>query len=255
MKCVILAGGYGTRLAEESISIPKPMIEIGGFPILWHILKIYTHHRITDFVICLGYKGHVIKNFFANYALHTSNVTFDMTTGEMEVHHKRTEPWRVTLVDTGEGTLTGGRLKRVQHLLDDTFCMTYGDGVGDIDITKLVAFHKSRGCKATVTAVSPPGRFGLLKLHDAHVTGFVEKPEGDGGRINGGYFVLEPSALDGIEGDQTTWEQEPMINLVAEGQMSAFIHDGFWQPMDTLRDKTNLEKLWQRPQGAPWKIW
>jgi len=255
MKCVILAGGYGTRLAEETSSIPKPMVEIGGFPILWHIMKVYTQHNITDFVICLGYKGHVIKNFFANYALHTSDVTFDMASGAMEVHNKKTEPWRVTLVDTGEGTLTGGRLKRVGHLLDDTFCMTYGDGVGDINVTDTVAFHKRKGLKSTVTAVSPPGRFGLLNLSQDKVQGFVEKPVGDGGRINGGYFVLEPSVLDEIEGDHTTWEQEPMNALVAQGQMSAYLHEGFWRPMDTLRDKQNLEALWQQPGGAPWKSW
>lgn len=255
MKCVVLAGGYGTRLSEETSSIPKPMVEIGSYPILWHILKIYTFHGITDFVICLGYKGHIIKNYFVNYALYTSDVTFDMSSGAMEIHQKQTEPWRITLIDTGEGTLTGGRLKRVGHLLTETFCMTYGDGVGDIDVRKLVEFHKEHGRKATVTAVTPPGRFGLLSIAEHQVRGFVEKPEGDGGRINGGYFVLEPSVLDEIEGDQTTWEQEPIQNLVRQGQLSAYPHNGFWRPMDTLRDKQYLEEMWQLPGGAPWKLW
>ncbi|MBY6006604.1 glucose-1-phosphate cytidylyltransferase [Salipiger bermudensis] len=255
MKAVILAGGYGTRLAEETATIPKPMVEVGGRPILWHIMKIYSQHGINDFVICLGYKGTVIKNFFANYAMNMSNVTFDFEAGTTTLENPRAEKWKVTLVDTGEGTLTGGRLKRVGHLLDDTFCLTYGDGVGDIDITALVDFHKSHGRKATVTAVAPPGRFGLLDLDNHKVSGFVEKPVGDGGRINGGYFVLEPSVLDYIEGDQTTWEQEPMRNLVADGEMQAYFHNGFWRPMDTLRDKQNLEALWQSPDGAPWKSW
>jgi glucose-1-phosphate cytidylyltransferase len=255
MKCVILAGGFGTRLAEETSTVPKPMVEIGGYPILWHILKIYTHHGITDFVICLGYKGQVIKNFFSNYALYTSDVTFDMSTGEMEVAHRSTEPWRVTLVDTGQNSMTGGRLKRVGHLLDDTFCLTYGDGVGDVDIGASIDFHKRHGLQATVTAVAPPGRFGLLDLEGDKVTGFVEKPQGEMGRINAGFFVLEPSVLDLIEGDHTTWEQEPLRILASTGQMGAYLHDGFWQPMDTLRDKMALEKLWQRPEGAPWKLW
>ena len=255
MKAVILAGGFGTRLQEETRFIPKPMVEIGGRPILWHILKIYTAHNITDFVICLGYKGNEIKNFFANYALHMSNVTFDMTDGTVQIHHARAEPWKITLVDTGEGTLTGGRIKRVGEYLDGTFCMTYGDGVGDIDITSLVDFHNSHNLKATVTAVSPPGRFGILELSDRQVTGFVEKPKGEGGRINGGFFVLEPSVLDYIDGDLTTWEQEPMRNLVSDNQMAAYLHDGFWQPMDTLRDKNTLQKLWDSPEKAPWKIW
>jgi len=254
MKAVILAGGLGTRLSEETALRPKPMVEIGGRPILWHIMKSYTAHGITDFIICLGYKGYLIKDFFANYATHMSNVTIDMRKGEIEVHEARHEPWRVTLIDTGENTLTGGRLKRVRHLLDDTFCMTYGDGVGDIDIAESIRFHKAHGLQATVTAVAPPGRFGILDLADDRVTGFVEKPHGEGGRINGGYFVMEPSALDGIEGDHTTWEQEPMRNLVAEGQMAAFLHDGFWQPMDTLRDKVHLEELWASGK-APWKAW
>lgn len=255
MKAVILAGGYGTRLAEETSSIPKPMVEIGGRPILWHIMKIYSHYGINDFVICLGYKGGVIKNFFNNYALNMSNVTFDFNAGTTTMEDMRAEDWRVTLVDTGEGTLTGGRLKRVGHLLDDTFCLTYGDGVGDIDIGKLVEFHKGHGGKATVTAVAPPGRFGLLDIEGHKVSGFVEKPEGDGGRINGGFFVLEPSVLEYIDGDTTTWEQEPMRNLVSEGEMQAYFHDGFWRPMDTLRDKQNLEALWGKPEGAPWKLW
>jgi glucose-1-phosphate cytidylyltransferase len=255
MKCVILAGGFGTRLAEETSTIPKPMVEIGGFPILWHILKIYSQHGITDFVICLGYKGQVIKNFFSNYALYTSDVTLDMEKGEIQVARRQTEPWRITLIDTGAESMTGGRLKRVAHLLDDTFCMTYGDGVGNVDISKAVEFHKSHGLKSTVTAVAPPGRFGLLDLHEDKVTGFVEKPKGEMGRINAGYFVLEPSVIDLIDGDQTTWEQEPMRELANSGQMAAFLHDGFWQPMDTLRDKNVLEDLWHRPEGAPWKTW
>ncbi|MQQ09599.1 glucose-1-phosphate cytidylyltransferase [Epibacterium sp. SM1979] len=253
MKAVILAGGLGTRLSEETALKPKPMVEIGGRPILWHIMKIYTAYGITDFVICLGYKGYVIKDFFANYALHMSNVTMDLASGEIEVHQARAEPWRISLIDTGEHTLTGGRLKRVAHLLDDTFCMTYGDGVGDINITKLVEFHKSHGKKATVTAVAPPGRFGLLELESHNVTGFVEKPRGEGGRINGGFFVLEPDALEVIDQD-TMWEQEPMHRLVEQGEMAAYLHDGFWQPMDTLRDKNHLENLWSASK-APWKLW
>ena len=253
MKAVILAGGLGTRLSEETALKPKPMVEIGGRPILWHIMKIYTAYGITDFVICLGYKGYVIKDFFANYALHMSNVTMDLASGEIEVHQARAEPWRISLIDTGEHTLTGGRLKRVAHLLDDTFCMTYGDGVGDIDITKLVEFHKSHGKKATVTAVAPPGRFGLLELENHNVTGFVEKPRGEGGRINGGFFVLEPDALEVFDHD-TMWEQEPMHRLVEQGEMAAYLHDGFWQPMDTLRDKNHLENLWSASK-APWKFW
>ena len=254
MKAVILAGGLGTRLSEETALKPKPMIEVGGRPILWHIMKIYTAHGITDFVICLGYKGYVIKDFFANYALHMSNVTMELATGEVEVHAARAEPWRITLVDTGEKTQTGGRLARIRDHLDGTFCMTYGDGVGDVDVRALVAFHKEHGLKSTVTAVAPPGRFGLLDLHDDKVTGFVEKPQGDGGRINGGFFVLEPSALDVIDED-VMWEATPMRRLVEQGQMAAYHHDGFWQPMDTLRDKQRLEDLWQRPEGAPWKLW
>lgn len=255
MQAVILAGGLGTRLAEETSLVPKPMVEIGGYPILWHVMKIYTAHGITDFVICLGYKSEVIKTFFANYALRTSNVTFDMRTGTMEVHEANSEPWRVTLVDTGAATLTGGRLKRARQYIDGTFCLTYGDGVGDIDITKLVAFHKQQGLKSTVTAVSPPGRFGILEIENQRAVGFVEKPHGEGGRINGGFFVLEPEALDYIEDDFTTWEAEPMQRLVTERQMATYLHDGFWQPMDTLRDKQRLESLWASSEGAPWKIW
>lgn len=254
MKAVILAGGLGTRLAEETSLKPKPMVEIGGRPILWHIMKMYTAHGITDFVICLGYKGYLIKEFFANYALQMSDVTLDMARGSVEVHRASAEPWRISLIDTGEETMTGGRLRRVRHLLDDTFCMTYGDGVGDIDISSLVAFHKSHDKMATVTAVAPPGRFGLLKLSDRSVTGFVEKPRGEGGRINGGFFVLEPEALDTIGGDSDMWEDAPMRRLVSAGEMAAYHHDGFWQPMDTLRDKVALETLWKEGR-APWKLW
>ena len=254
MKAVILAGGLGTRLSEETSLKPKPMVEIGGRPILWHIMKIYTSFGITDFVICLGYKGYVIKEFFANYALQTSDVTFDMASGSVEVHRAAAEPWRISLIDTGEHTMTGGRLKRISHLIDATFCMTYGDGVGDINIKELVSFHRSHGLKSTVTAVAPPGRFGLLDLDNTRVAGFVEKPKGEGGRINGGFFVLEPEALDVIDGDADMWEDNPMRRLVSQGQMAAFHHDGFWQPMDTLRDKNNLEKLWNDGH-APWKTW
>lgn len=254
MKAVILAGGLGTRLAEETSLKPKPMVEIGGRPILWHIMKMYTAHGITDFVICLGYKGYMIKEFFANYALQMSDVTLDMAKGAVEVHRASAEPWRISLIDTGEETMTGGRLKRVRHMLDDTFCMTYGDGVGDIDISSLVAFHKSHEKKATVTAVAPPGRFGLLELNDQSVTGFVEKPRGEGGRINGGFFVLEPEALDVIDGDSDMWEAAPMRRLVAADELAAYFHDGFWQPMDTLRDKMALETLWKEGR-APWKLW
>ena len=254
MKAVILAGELGTRLSEETSLKPKPMVEIGGRPILWHIMKIYTSFGITDFVICLGYKGYVIKEFFANYALQTSDVTFDMANGSVEVHRATAEPWRISLIDTGEHTMTGGRLKRISHLIDDTFCMTYGDGVGDINIKELVSFHRSHGLKSTVTAVAPPGRFGLLDLDNTRAAGFVEKPKGEGGRINGGFFVLEPEALDVIDGDADMWEDNPMRRLVSQGQMAAFHHDGFWQPMDTLRDKNNLEKLWNDGH-APWKTW
>lgn len=254
MKAVILAGGLGTRLAEETSLKPKPMVEIGGHPILWHIMKMYTAHGITDFVICLGYKGYLIKEFFANYALQMSDVTLDMSNGSMEVHRASAEPWRISLIDTGAETMTGGRLRRVRHMLNDTFCMTYGDGVGDVDISRLVAFHKSHDKMATVTAVAPPGRFGLLELKEQTVTGFVEKPRGEGGRINGGFFVLEPEALDTIDGDSDMWEAAPMYRLVSAGELAAFHHDGFWQPMDTLRDKITLETLWKEGR-APWKLW
>ncbi len=256
MKAVILAGGLGTRISEESHLKPKPMIEIGGKPILWHIMKQYSAHGIQDFVICLGYKGYAIKDFFANYFLHTSDVTFDMRNNQMEVHQNYSEPWRVTLVDTGEETMTGGRLRRVGRFLeeDEAFCFTYGDGVSDLDISALVAFHKQHGKHATVTAVQPPGRYGALAREGDHVTGFVEKPRGDGGWINGGFFVLSPKVLPYIGDDATTWEAEPLGQLASEGQLMAFQHEGFWHPMDTLRDKNYLEQLWQSGE-APWKQW
>jgi glucose-1-phosphate cytidylyltransferase len=255
MKVVILAGGLGTRISEESHLRPKPMIEIGGMPILWHVMKIYAHHGITDFVICLGYKGYVIKEYFANYFLHTSDVTFDLQNNRMEVHERHAEPWRVTLVDTGNSTLTGGRLKRVaKYLGDETFCFTYGDGVTDLDITQAIALHRAHGRKATVTAVQPPGRYGALNMGERdQVLRFEEKPSGDGGWINGGFFVLEPSVLAEIDGDGSSWEGAPLQALATQGQLSAYHHRGFWQAMDTLRDKNQLEELWQ--QGAPWKVW
>lgn len=256
MKAVILAGGLGTRISEETHLKPKPMIEIGGKPILWHILKLYSAHGVNDFVICCGYRGYVIKEYFANYFLHMSDVTFDMATNEMHVHQKKAEPWKVTLVDTGEETLTGGRLKRVaKHVQDEeAFCFTYGDGLADVDIGKLIAFHKSHGKKATVTAVQPPGRYGAIEKSGDQVTGFIEKPRGDGGLINGGFFVLSPKCIDLIEGDETSWEGQPLTKLAADGEMMAFEHDGFWQPMDTLREKIHLEELWESGK-APWKIW
>ena len=256
MKAVILAGGLGTRLAEETGTRPKPMVEVGGKPILWHIMKTYSSHGINDFIICLGYKGYLIKEYFANYFLHMSDVTFDMAHNKMEVHQRKAEPWRVTLVETGENTMTGGRIKRVAAYLDDgeDFCCTYGDGVGNVDITQLLAFHRSQGTLATLTATQPPGRFGALGLHGHQVTSFQEKPQGDGGWINGGFFVLSPKVLNYIEDDQTIWERGPMERLAAEGQMSAYLHHGFWQPMDTLRDKTHLEELWTSGK-APWKTW
>lgn len=256
MKAVILAGGLGTRISEETHLKPKPMIEIGGKPILWHILKLYSAHGVNDFVICCGYRGYVIKEYFANYFLHMSDVTFDMQTNRMEVHEKKAEPWRVTLVDTGDDTLTGGRLKRVaKHLQDEeAFCFTYGDGLANVDIGKLVAFHKSHGKRATVTAVQPPGRYGAIEKSGDRVTGFIEKPRGDGGLINGGFFVLSPKCIDLIEGDETSWEAQPLTKLATDGEMMAFDHHGFWQPMDTLRDKNYLEELWDAGQ-APWKIW
>jgi glucose-1-phosphate cytidylyltransferase len=256
MKAVILAGGLGTRFAEETSLRPKPMIEIGGRPILWHIMKTYAAHGVTDFVICCGYKGYVIKEYFANYFLHMSDVTFDMRENEMIVHEKRAEPWRVTLVDTGDDSMTGGRLKRVaDHVKDEEFFFfTYGDGVGDIDIGQSIEFHRAHGKLATMTATYPPGRFGALEIKDTQITHFLEKPKGDGGMINGGYFVLSPKVIDYIVGDATTWEQEPLRNLAQDGELMAFEHYGFWQPMDTLRDKQHLEALWER-QEAPWKIW
>jgi glucose-1-phosphate cytidylyltransferase len=256
VKAVILAGGLGTRISEESHLKPKPMIEIGGKPILWHIMKQYSAHGIQDFVICLGYKGYAIKDFFANYFLHTSDVTFDMRNNQMEVHQNYSEPWRVTLVDTGEDTMTGGRLRRVGRFLEqeEAFCFTYGDGVSDLDISALVAFHKRHGKHATVTAVQPPGRYGALAREGDQVTGFVEKPRGDGGWINGGFFVLSPKVLPRIADDSTSWEVEPLAQLADEGQLMAYQHEGFWHPMDTLRDKNYLEQLWQSGE-APWKQW
>ena len=255
LKAVILAGGFGTRISEESHLRPKPMIEIGGRPILWHIMKMYSHYGINDFVVCLGYRGYVIKEYFANYFLHMSDVTFDMVNNSMEVHQRYAEPWRVTLVDTGQDTLTGGRLKRVaQYICDETFCLTYGDGVSDVDLQKLIEFHKAHKRQATVTAIQPPGRYGALKLKDGQVGSFQEKPAGDGAWINGGFFVLEPGVIDAIGGDNTSWEMEPLQNLAQQGQLAAYEHNGFWQAMDTLRDKNQLEELWQSGR-APWKTW
>ncbi|MCQ9376032.1 glucose-1-phosphate cytidylyltransferase [Methyloversatilis sp. XJ19-13] len=255
MKAVILAGGLGTRISEESHLKPKPMIEIGGRPILWHIMKIYSRYGINDFVICLGYKGYVIKEYFANYFLHMSDVTFDMSKNEMEVHQRYVEPWRVTLVDTGENTLTGGRLRRVrQHLGDEPFCFTYGDGVADVDIGALVNFHRAHGKAATVTAIQPPGRYGALNLDGHAVRSFQEKPAGDGAWINGGFFVLDPSVIDLIAGDQTSWEGDPLMQLARDDKLMAYPHAGFWQAMDTLRDKNQLEEIWQSGR-ALWKCW
>jgi glucose-1-phosphate cytidylyltransferase len=254
MKVVLLAGGLGTRISEESSLRPKPMIEIGGRPILWHIMKIYLAHGLRDFVICCGYKGYMIKEYFANYALHMSDVTIDMEKNSIEVHQKKAEPWRVTLVDTGEATQTGGRLKRISEYIDDDFCMTYGDGVGSVNITDLTAFHRKHGKLATMTATQPPGRFGALQLQGHAVTSFLEKPTGDGAWINGGFFVLSPKTLELIEGDETIWERKPLETLAQAGQLEAFLHPGFWQPMDTMRDKNHLEDLWQSG-NAPWKAW
>ena len=256
MKAVILAGGMGTRLSEETALRPKPMVEIGGKPILWHILKMYAHHGVNAFVICCGYKGYVIKEYFANYFLHMSDVTFDMRSNRMEVHHKRAEPWNVTLVDTGDDSMTGGRLRRVADYVknDEAFCFTYGDGVGDIDIGATIEFHRAHGKAATLTATYSPGRFGALDIHDLHVKSFKEKPKGDGARINGGFFVLSPKVLSCLKDDRTIWEQEPLQNLAADGQLMAYEHHGFWQPMDTLRDKYLLEELWTSGK-APWKMW
>lgn len=256
MKAVILAGGLGTRISEETHLKPKPMVEIGGKPILWHIMKIYSSYGVNDFIICCGYKGYIIKEYFANYFLHMSDVTFDMSNNRMEVHEQKAEPWRVTLVDTGENTLTGGRLKRVKNYIndDEAFCFTYGDGVASIDIRSEINFHRKHGKLATVAAVQPPGRYGALAMDKNIVKGFSEKPKGDGGFINGGFFILSPKCLDYIEGDNSTWEGEPLVKIASYGELMAFEHTGFWQPMDTLRDKNHLEELWFSGK-APWKIW
>jgi glucose-1-phosphate cytidylyltransferase len=256
MKAVILAGGLGTRLSEETDLRPKPMVEVGNRPILWHIMKIYSAHGINDFIICCGYKGYVIKEYFANYFLHMSDVTFDMSQNSMQVHQQYAEPWRVTLVDTGDETMTGGRVKRIADYVKDeeAFCLTYGDGLGDVDISAAIELHKKEGRLATVTATQPPGRFGAMSYEGSRVTGFMEKPVGDGGWINGGFFVLSPKVGDYIEGDATVWEREPMERLAADGQLSVYFHNGFWQPMDTLRDKRHLEELWDEGR-APWKSW
>lgn len=255
MKAVILAGGLGSRISEETNTRPKPMIEIGGRPILWHILKTYSAHGVNDFIICCGYKGYVIKEYFANYFLHMSDVTFDMSNNSMKVHHKKAEPWKVTLVDTGENTQTGGRLKRVKDYIgNEDFCMTYGDGVGDVDIAGSIAFHKNHGKLATMTATQPPGRFGALELNGSKVNRFLEKPHGDGGWINGGFFVLSSGVIELITTEDTLWEKEPLEKLAESDNLQAFIHNGFWQPMDTLRDKNQLEYLWASGQ-APWKVW
>ena len=256
MKAVILAGGYGTRISEETHLKPKPMVEVGGKPLLWHIMKIYSAHGVNDFIICCGYKGYVIKEYFANYFLHMSDVTFDMSSNKMEVHQRNAEPWRVTLVDTGEDTMTGGRLKRVSPYLKDeeAFCFTYGDGLSNVDIRNSIDFHHKHCKLGTMTAVKPPGRYGAIEHSNNRVTGFVEKPRGDGGWINGGFFVLSPKVFDLIEGDRTIWEAEPMVRLAEMGEMMAWEHEDFWQPMDTLRDKNHLEELWSSGK-APWKIW
>ena len=256
MKTVIFAGGLGTRISEETSSRPKPMIEVGGKPLLWHIMKTYSHHGINEFIICCGYKGYVIKEYFANYFLHMSDVTFDMSRNTMEVHQRKAEPWRVTLVDTGDETMTGGRLKRVADYVqgDEAFCLTYGDGVSDVNITELLAFHKAQNVKATLTATIPPGRFGALDISADKVNNFMEKPKGDGAMINGGFFVLSPDVIDYIDGDATIWERGPLERLAQEGNLAAYQHHGFWQPMDTLRDKVQLEELWLSGK-APWKVW
>ena len=256
MKAVILAGGLGTRLSEETILKPKTIVEIGGMPVLWHIMKMYSFYGVNDFVICCGYKGYVIKEYFANYFLHQSDVTFDMAANTMEVHTKRAEPWKVTLVDTGEETMTGGRLKRVEEYVknDEAFCFTYGDGVGSVDIAKLIEFHKSHGKLATLTATFPPGRFGAIDIVDNQILNFKEKPKGDGAMINGGFFVLSPRVIERIATDSTVWEQEPLMGLAEDGELMAFKHEGFWLPMDTLRDKQKLQELWESG-NAPWKMW
>ncbi|MCE9599052.1 MAG: glucose-1-phosphate cytidylyltransferase [Spirochaetia bacterium] len=254
MKAVILAGGLGSRISEESSVRPKPLIEVGGKPMLWHIMKIYSHYGVNDFIICLGYKGYMIKEYFANYFLHMSDVTFELANNKMSVHQQYAEPWRVTLIDTGEKTMTGGRLKRVrEHVAGEDFCLTYGDGVADINIGELIKFHKAHGKSATLTAVQPPGRFGVLRLEKDTITAFEEKPS-EGGWINGGFFVLSPSVIDLIHDDETIWEREPMVGLAADGNLKAYFHDGFWQPMDTLRDKQHLEALWETGT-APWRVW
>ncbi len=255
MKAIILAGGLGTRISEESHLKPKPMIEIGGKPVLWHIMKMYSSYDVNEFIICCGYKGYVIKEYFANYFLHMSDVTFDMTNNNMQVHHQNAEPWKVTLVDTGENTMTGGRLKRVAEYIDEEdFCFTYGDGVSDINIAELIQFHKKQNTKATVTAVQPPGRFGSLNIKDNKIETFEEKPKGDGSWISGGFFVLKPEALNYIDGDDTVWEREPLERLAQNGELSSYIHKGFWKPMDTLRDKITLDELWSSGE-APWRVW
>ena len=256
MKAVILAGGYGLRISEETDIRPKPMIDLGGKPVLWHVLKLYSHHNINDFIICCGYKSYIIKEYFANYFLHMSDVTFDMKENNMEVHNKRAEPWRITLVDTGENSMTGGRIKRISEYVRDeeSFFLTYGDGLSDVDISKTHKYHQKHGKLATITATYPPGRFGALDIIEGQVSGFKEKPKGDGGRINAGFFVLSPKVMDYIEGDNTVWEQEPLINLAAENELMAYEHDGFFQPMDTLRDKNLLQSLWLSNK-APWKVW
>lgn len=255
MKAVILAGGFGTRISEETHLRPKPMVEIGGRPILWHVMKIYSAHGINDFIVCLGYKGYVIKEYFANYFLHMADVTFNIEKNQVEIHENSAEPWRVTLLDTGEETMTGGRLKRAKkYLTDDTFCLTYGDGVGDVNITELISFHREQGVLATITAVQPPGRYGALKLEGSKVQSFEEKPQGDKAWINGGFFVLSTAVTEYISGDNVPWESEPLEKLAREGNLAAYKHPGFWQPMDTLRDKNHLEQLWATGR-APWKIW
>jgi len=255
VKVVILAGGLGSRLSEETTLRPKPMVELGGKPVLWHILKIYSHYGLNDFIICLGYKGYMIKEYFANYFLHTSDVTFDLRANQMQVHQNSAEPWSVTLVDTGDKTMTGGRLKRVrEHLPEETFCLTYGDGLSDVNVTDLIAFHREQRTQATLTAVQTPGRFGVIDIQEYKIRAFQEKPPGDGSWINGGFFVLEPAVLDLIEGDETVWERAPLETLASRGQLSAFKHSGFWHPMDTLRDKLLLEELWETGR-APWKVW
>jgi len=255
LKAVILAGGLGTRISEETQVKPKPMIEIGGMPILWHIMKIYSAYDINDFVICCGYKGYMVKEYFANYFLHMSDVTLDLKNNKMEVHRKSAEPWKITLVDTGLNTMTGGRLKRVKNFVEnETFCFTYGDGLSDVNISELIKFHKTQNTIATVTSVQPPGRFGLLDIHGSKISKFSEKPSGDGNWINGGFFVLEPKVFDYLKDDSTIWERDPLEKLANENQLSAFKHAEFWQPLDTLRDKNHLEKLWMSGK-APWKVW